>query len=144
MNAFSYQEEKLMIFKNKNHYLRFCEAIETIGWDDQAACAVCYLLSCKKKLWSRVKRGIKADCIDFEEMNFDPRNDTEQALFDAAFDLYYGINEIPIGVLFEYNMIPDEAFFALLYAITYLRYGFGFDTEAPSEMVPSPNKLGGA
>lgn len=112
-----------MIFKDKDHYERFSEAMKRIDLNDQLAQAACYLLTYRQSVWKKVRKHLKPEVFDFDEFGFFPEDTTEQALFNAAYDLYYGADAITVCDLGDRDYINDEAFRAIINAVMYLRFG---------------------
>ena len=112
-----------MIFKDKDHYVRFSEAQQRIDLNDQLAQADCFLLTFRESVWRKVKKHIKPNVFDFDDFGFFPKDETEQALFNSAYDLYYGADSITVCDLCDRDYINDEAFRAIIGAVMYLRFG---------------------
>lgn len=112
-----------MFFKDKDHYERFSDAMKRIDLNDQSAQTACYLLTYCDSVWMKVKKHIKPNVFDFDDFGFFPEDETEQALFNAAYDLYYGADSITVCDLCDRDYINDEAFRAIIGAVMYLRFG---------------------
>ena len=117
-----------MNFKNKKHANRFYEAIAEgcISTDNKEVMAAVYLLTVKKAVWTHFKGHVDGeDGISgslFEKLEV--RNKTEEALVSAAYDLLFCMDCINLTDLTDNETIPDEAFLAIWYAVTYMRCGF--------------------
>ena len=59
-----------MIFKDKDHYERFNEAMKRIDLNDQLAQAACYLLTYRQSVWKKVKKHLKPEVFDFDDCIF--------------------------------------------------------------------------
>ena len=117
-----------MNFRNKKHAERFFEAVADgcISNDNKDVMAAVYLLTVRKKVWEHFKGHVDGeDGISpslFE--SFVSRNETEEALVSAAEDLLFCLEGIILSDLTDGTTIPDEAFMAIWYAVSYSRYGF--------------------
>ena len=114
-------EEDFMKFLNEKHEKRFNEACEFIDKEDKSAVAACYLLTVKKRVWNQVQECIKYFGMDLDMLCFEPKDCMEQALFNAAYDLYNCSDAILLRDLTDPVTIPDRAYFLILYMVTYLR-----------------------
>lgn len=112
-----------MIFKDKEHYERFSDAMKRIDLNDQTAQVACYLLTYRESIWRKVRKYIKPQVVDFDDFGFFTEDDTERAIFSAAYDLYYGADDITVCDLTVSEYIPDEAFRAIINAVMFLRFG---------------------
>jgi len=117
-----------MTFRNKKHAERFYEALVDccISVEDKEVMAAVYLLTCHKKIWNKFKDHVDGEdgiCpLVFDK--FEARNQTENALVTAAYDILFCTDCINLTDLTDRDSIPDEAFLTICHAIGYLRFGF--------------------
>ena len=117
-----------MYFKNKKHADRFYKAISEgcFSTENKEVMAAVYLLTVKKKVWEHFEGHVDGEdgiSISIFE-GIEVRNETEEALITAAYDLLFCMDCINLTDLTEKETIPDEAFMAIWYAVTYVRFGF--------------------
>ncbi len=113
-----------MLFLSKKHEKRFYEACSLIDTGYDVALAACYLLTSKKRLWDAFREAVDEDEIRFEKVGFRPRDLNEQALYNAAYDIYNCSDAILLCDLSDPSIVPDKSLRAIAYALMYLRFGF--------------------
>lgn len=123
-----------MRFISEKHEKRFREACELIDKNNRDEVAACYLLTAKKGIWKEVKKCIGFSELDMDLCAFEPQTLTEQALFNAAYDIYHFSDAVILRDLADPDTIPNEAFSLILATLLYLRFGFDdvtLDREEP-------------
>ncbi|MBR3032398.1 MAG: hypothetical protein IKH92_05200 [Clostridiales bacterium] len=113
-----------MRFISEKHEKRFREACALIDTDNRDEVAACYLLTAKKGIWKEVKKCIGFSELDMDLCAFEPQTVTEQALFNAAYDIYHFSDAVILRDLADPETIPNEAFSLIFEAILFLRFGF--------------------
>ena len=112
-----------MEYRNEKHRVVFSEAIKHLNQKDKALMAALYLLTAEHKLWTRIRRFVERDEIQFD--SFKPKDSTESGytLFCAAKDLYLGTKRLTVGDLADPELIPPKTFTLICNAMAIKRLG---------------------
>ncbi len=124
-----------MIFISKEHERRYFEAIDFASEPDNDWLGAVYLITASERVFNALEPFI-GDCyVDFDEVHFRAQNMFEVAIFNAAYDIYFGTDSITLSDLTFTDEIPDDALVAIANVLMYMRFGFDSGTAEVTELV---------
>ncbi len=112
-----------MEYRNEKHRIVFSEAIKRLNQKDKALMAALYLLTAEHKLWTRIRKFVERDEIQFH--SFKPKDSTESGytLLCAAKDLYLGTKNLTVSDLADPELIAPKTFTLICNAMAIKRLG---------------------
>ena len=114
-----------MEYRNEKHRVVFSEAIQRLNQKDKTLMAALYLLTAEHRLWTRIRRFVERDEIQFD--SFKPKDSTESGytLLCAAKDLYLGTKHLTVSDLADPELISPNTFTLICNAMAIKRLGLG-------------------
>jgi len=110
-----------MLFIDEDHKMRFNEARDSVRCDDSRWLATAYLITSEERLYGALEPHMDDCFIDFSRAQFESRTPDENAIYNAAVDLWYGEDSISVLDLVDEEEIPDKAFTVIVHAVLFLR-----------------------
>jgi len=109
---------------HRNRFDRIWEAHEETA-DEDALCAVVYLLSADRFLWGKSVPAILPNIIRFQEIQIHGVDLDGYVLFHTAKDLYKGTSHISLSELVDPELVSEDAFRLVITAFLIRRHGAG-------------------